>query len=288
MSTCRVSRMNSSPAPETMPAPTPAAAPPPAELEPALIFHTDYEWNSSGTRIRCAHSQCRAVFTVPEAGDVEAGEAVFAAHQREVLGSVPVELAALRRLWAAMPDMLASLAHGVPALRIEAALSRIISETEHAISGARDLIIDQPAPAAETQTEEATTEPDPEPGTAPEPEPSRGPAPADPEPVSGPKPELPAPAEDAAARPRADVTGVKAGDRVHAVFSTAKQGVFDMEATVIEGLGKDQLVVGSWLLSSDGTASAHLQEVTVIAEAGSHDKRVAPGSSAPEHFGTGI
>ncbi|MCC3299381.1 hypothetical protein [Arthrobacter caoxuetaonis] len=289
MSTCRVSSLNAGPARDQAPG---QASPAPA-VEPVLVFHTDYEWNSSGTRIRCGHDQCREVFTVPEAGDVQAAEAVFAAHQQEVLGSIPVELAALRRLRETLPSLLSALAHGVPALRIEADLFQLVSETDAIIGGARALIIEGPARTGdEPAQDEAEADPLPE-ETVPAPEPEE----AEPEPLPAPEatePQEASPSEDAEGTedvpepsPVPD-TGVKVGDRVHAVFRTLKQGVFDMEATVIAGIGKDQLVVGSWLLFSDGKPSKHLVDVTVIAPAGTHDKAVTPGSAAPEHFGTGI
>lgn len=313
MSTCRVTSLNST----AVPGPA-AAAPAAPAIEPALVFHTDYEWNSSGTRIRCAHAQCRAVFQVPEPGDVEKAEALFAEHQAAVLGAIPVELAALRRLKDAMPSVLADLAHGVSVLRIEAELFRLVNETDLAIGNARDLLIEVPSPKAPaipvTEADPAPEVPD-APAAAPEPEAEPEPTPADteahveeeppteekapdeeppaeelpePEPVPEESADTVHPEEAAPARPPVDVAGVAAGDRVLAVFETEKQGVFDMEATVIDGLGQDQLVVGSWLISSNGTASAHLREVTVLAAAGTHDKPVKPGSNAPEHFGTGI
>ena len=138
MNTCRVTRLN-----PTSSAPTAPVPAPPVELpEPALIFHTEYEWNSSGTRIRCAHEQCGEVLAMETPGDAGEAEAVFAEHQRAVLGAIPAELAALRTLKAALPDLLADLAHGAPVLRIETDLFRLVAEADAAIGSARELLIE--------------------------------------------------------------------------------------------------------------------------------------------------
>ena len=138
MSTCRVTNLN-----QTSTAPAPAAPVPPAEPPAqALVFHTDYEWNSSGTRIRCAHEQCGEILDMETPGDTGEAEAVFAEHQRAVLGAIPAELAALRTLKAALPDLLADLAHGAPVLRIETDLFRLVAEADAAIGSARELLIE--------------------------------------------------------------------------------------------------------------------------------------------------
>lgn len=294
MSTCRVSSINRPPA-----VMLPSAQERPA-IEPALIFHTHYDWNSSGTRIRCAHKQCAEVFTVPEAGDVEAAETVFAEHQAKTLGALPVELAALRALKEALPGLVSDMAHGAPPLRIQAALFQLIAEADYAIGEAAELIIEapretkpQPAPVIEA---EAEAEPVVETGPA---EAVVEPAPAEqateaaehtpePEPEPAIQPEVQEMQEPAADTARIDVSGVCAGDRVRAVFATDKHGTFEIEATVVAGIGLSQMVIGSWLISSAGAASAHLREVTVLAAAADNDQPVKPGSSAPEHFGPGV
>lgn len=299
MSTCRVSSINRPPAVILPPAQERPA------IEPALIFHTHYDWNSSGTRIRCAHKQCAEVFTVPEAGDVEAAETVFAEHQAKTLGALPVELAALRALKEALPGLVSDMAHGAPPLRIQAALFQLIAEADYAIGEAAELIIEAPRATRPAPVVEAAVEPEPVIEPAVEAEPAEAevepapPAEQDPEaveeipePEEGHQPEVPeiqelgeTPAADVA---RIDVSGVAAGDRVRAVFTTEKHGAFEIEATVVAGIGLNQMVIGSWLISSAGTASAHLREVTVLAAAADNDQPVKPGSSAPEHFGTGV
>ena len=137
MSTCRVTSLNPSPSANTSPAPP---AEPPA---PALIFHTNYEWNSSGTRIRCV--QCAEVLSLATPGDAGEAEAVFTEHQSAVLGAIPTELAALRALKAALPQLLADLAHGAPVLRIETDLFRLVAEADAAIGSARELLIESAA-----------------------------------------------------------------------------------------------------------------------------------------------
>lgn len=141
MSTCRVTTLNSAASPATAP---PAAVAPPV-IEPAVVFHTEYEWNSAATRIRCSHEQCGEVIDVPTPGDIDAADELFAGHRDAVLGAIPVELAALRSLKAALPGLLSDLAHGVPALRIEGDLFRLLGETDEAIGYARELLIEVPA-----------------------------------------------------------------------------------------------------------------------------------------------
>lgn len=282
MSTCRVSALNAT----DVQSPARVSAAPVPVLDPVPVIHAGYEWNKAGTRIRCSAEDCREVFEIPDAGDIQAADTIFGAHQHKVLGSIPVELAALRRLREAMPDVLSALAHGVPALRIEASLSMLVSETDAVIDDARGRTPDHPAPASEEPAPQE--DPVPEPPAEPELEPAPEAPESEPEEAS-PQPREEQPAKDAVEPRQVDgLAAVKAGDRVLAVFSTAKQGVFEMEATVIDGIGSSQLVVGSWLLSSGGAPSAHLVDVTVIAPAGTHDKPVVPGSTAPEHFGTGI
>lgn len=141
MSTCRVTSLNSTATKTSAP---PAKVAPPV-IEPAAVFHTEYEWNSAATRIRCAHEQCSEVIAVPTPGDIDAAEELFAVHRDAVLGAIPVELAALRSLKAALPVLLADLSHGVPVLRIEADLFRLLGETDEAIGSARELLIETAA-----------------------------------------------------------------------------------------------------------------------------------------------
>lgn len=292
MSTCRVTSLNRPPAVTLPPAQERSA------IEPALIFHTHFEWNSSGTRIRCAHKQCAEVFALPEPGDVEAAEVIYAEHQDKTLGSLPVELAALRALKKALPGLVSDMAHGVPALKIQASLFQLIAEADYAIGEAAELIIEAPRETTPAPVLEATVEPEPNIGLAVEGEPAPpaeqdpeaiGQAPDAQEPIQPEVPGIQEPAEAPAAEvARIDVSGIAAGDRVRAVFATQKHGTFDIEATVVAGIGLNQLVVGSWLISSAGTPSAHLREVAVLAEAADNDQPVKPGSAAPEHFGTGV
>ncbi|WP_427019340.1 hypothetical protein ACQCSX_22550 (plasmid) [Pseudarthrobacter sp. P1] len=156
-----------------------------------------------------------------------------------------------------------------------------------------------PAPSAEASEPVATKPPagpeTPEPETAPE---------LVIEPVG--EPVVPTIAEEAAG-PVADAPPAKAtrrntkaltatiaelrkDDRVLAAFSTPRYGSFTIEGTVLQGgAGQDrnQLIVGGWLINTGERASKHLQELTILAEAGQNPFTFEPVPPLPEHVGIG-
>ncbi|MCU6481325.1 hypothetical protein [Arthrobacter sp. A2-55] len=105
-------------------------------------------------------------------------------------------------------------------------------------------------------------------------------------------PGTPADAPDSTSTPAPPATvepapaqGVNVGDRVRAIFKTDVFDPFTVEGTVIEGLEPSTLIVGSWLLARRGVPAPALQDLTILAAAGSHSHPVTPGSSSPDHFG---
>ena len=57
---------------------------------------------------------------------------------------------------------------------------------------------------------------------------------------------------------------LKAGTNVRAGFRSPRYGDFIISATVVRGLERTQLTAGSWLLSTAGKPSKHLQSLEII------------------------
>lgn len=291
-----------------------------SKLPGGVIAHTDYDWNKSGTRIRCTLEECREVFSVTTApGDVDEADELFYEHQRATIQpagpvSVPVELAALRILRDTLHEVIADLSHDVSPLVVQAKLTKVLAEAQHAVALADGKIFG-PGAVKEVEAEPAVAEPIPA-AAAPEPEleleaePSPEP---EPEPVvEASEPSVPEPAteedhdHDQDQTPAAVLTlvpvpettvepeaviedlGVDVGDRVLATFRTPRQGDFTLEATVVKGLGLGQLIVGSWVISSSGVRSQHLLDIKVLASAGDHEHPIKGVFEASEHLGTGV
>lgn len=288
-----------------------------SRLPGGTISHTDYDWNKTGTRIRCTLEDCQEVFEVTtQPGDIDEADDLFLDHQVKTiraLGPVPVELAALRILRDTLHEVIADLSHDVSPLVVQAKLTKVLAEAQHAVALADGKVFG-PGAAEAVEPEPADTAPEPlepESPTVPEPEPAEAdPVIADPEPEADPEPaaaeEDPdhdhdhaesaapvltlVPAPDTAAEPEAVIEdlGVSVGDRVQASFRTPRQGDFTLEATVVKGLALDQLVVGSWVISSSGVRSRHLLDITVLAPAGEHEHPIKGVFEASEHLGTGV
>ena len=281
-----------------------------SRLPGGTISHTDYDWNKTGTRIRCTLEDCLEVFEVTtQPGDVDEADDLFLDHQVKTiraLGPVPVELAALRILRDTLHEVIADLSHDVSPLVVQAKLTKVLAEAQHAVALADGMVFGpgtveavEPEPAGHTPAAA------PEPPIIPEPA-EVDPAAAEPEPelveaseghgrdhnhAETPAPVLTlVPAPDTAAEPEAVIEdlGVAVGDRVLATFRTPRQGDFTLEATVVKGLGLGQLIVGSWVISSSGVRSRHLLDIKVLAPAGEHEHPVKGVFEASEHLGTGV
>lgn len=57
---------------------------------------------------------------------------------------------------------------------------------------------------------------------------------------------------------------LKVGANVRAGFRSPRYGDFIITATVIRGLERTQLTAGSWLLSTAGKPSKHLQTLEIL------------------------
>lgn len=281
-----------------------------SKLPGGVIAHTDYDWNKSGTRIRCTLEECREVFSVTTApGDVDEADELFYEHQRATIqpagsASVPVELAALRILRDTLHEVIADLSHDVSPLVVQAKLTKVLAEAQHAVAladgkifgpGAGKEVEAEPVPAVAAPEPELEAEPS---KPSPEPEPV----------VEASEPVVPDPATDedqdqdqaavltlvpvpeTTVEPEAVIEdlGVDVGDRVLATFRTPRQGDFTLEATVVKGLGLGQLIVGSWVISSSGVRSQHLLDIKVLASAGDHEHPIKGVFEASEHLGTGV
>jgi hypothetical protein len=94
------------------------------------------------------------------------------------------------------------------------------------------------------------------------------------------------------AAPRRDIKELTAtiadlgvGDLVEGSFATPRYGHFTIEGTVLQGMDRKTLSVGSWHLNSDDKPAKALTALRILAKAGEHDKAIYPGSEASEHFG---
>lgn len=288
-----------------------------SRLPGGVIAHTDYDWNKAGTRFRCTLEGCREVFSVKYAGDVDEADELFYEHQLKTIqpagsASVPVELAALRILRDTLHEVIADLSHDVSPLVIQAKLTKVLAEAQHAVALADGKIfgpgaveeveakpsVAEPVPAVAAPEPELEAEPSPEPEPEPVVEASEHPVPdpATEEDHDHDQDQTPAtvltlvPALMTAAEPEAVIEdlGVAVGDRVLATFRTPRQGDFTLEATVVKGLGLGQLIVGSWVISSSGVRSQHLLDIKVLASAGDHEHPIKGVFEASEHLGTGV
>ncbi|MBG0738782.1 hypothetical protein IV500_05030 [Paeniglutamicibacter antarcticus] len=88
----------------------------------------------------------------------------------------------------------------------------------------------------------------------------------------------------------ATIAEVKKGDRVTASFKHPRYGDFAVEGTVIKGgagVDNNQLIVGGWYINLNERAGKYLQELIIVAAAGSHEFAIPKPSEATEHVGIG-
>lgn len=83
----------------------------------------------------------------------------------------------------------------------------------------------------------------------------------------------------------ATIAGLGVGDLVEGTFGTPRYGRFTIEGTVLQGMDRKTLSVGSWHLNSEEKPARLLLTLRVLAKAGEHDQAIFPGSEASEHFG---